>query len=116
MGENKSGEEAPKEDNDIASSLRSKYAAKEAPAKRGRKKKVEEVGPSGMTYTPLEKQYMEIKEQWPDVLLLMEGEHVARPTDSQLVTSTSNAPSGPSDARFHGDDAKSASKELGIAA
>lgn len=60
------------EEENVASTLRSKYAAKEKP-KRGRGKKVEEVGPSGQTYTPLEKQYMEIKDKWPDVLLLMEG-------------------------------------------
>jgi DNA mismatch repair ATPase MutS len=28
-----------------------------------------------MTYTPLEKQYMEIKRDNPDALLLMEGEY-----------------------------------------
>lgn len=58
----------------VATGLRSKYAAKEtSTAKKGRKKKEEEVGPSGMTYTPLEKQFMEIKAKWPDVLLMMEG-------------------------------------------
>jgi len=48
-----------------------KYASKEG-GKKG-KKKVEELGPSGLSYTPLEKQYMEIKAKWPDVLLLTEG-------------------------------------------
>jgi DNA mismatch repair protein MSH3 len=45
-----------------------KYAAGET--KKGKKK--EEVGPSGQTYTPLEKQFMAIKRDNPDVLLLME--------------------------------------------
>lgn len=38
------------------------------------KKKQEEVGPSGLVYTPLEKQFMEIKSKNEDVLLLTEGE------------------------------------------
>lgn len=63
--------DATPEVDEAAASLRAKYAA---PAKRGRKKKEEEVGPSGMTYTPLEKQFMEIKAKWPDVLLMTEGE------------------------------------------
>lgn len=62
------------EENAVGANLRSKYAAPEKPAKRGRKKKEEELGPSGMTYTPLEKQFMEIKAKWPDVLLMTEGE------------------------------------------
>lgn len=61
------------EESAVGASLRSKYAAPEK-AKRGRKKKEEEIGPSGMTYTPLEKQFMEIKAKWPDVLLMTEGE------------------------------------------
>lgn len=65
-----------------AATLRAKYAA--APAKRGRKKKEEELGPSGMTYTPLEKQFMEIKAKWPDVLLMTEGEP---PSVSKLTRS-----------------------------
>ncbi|ORX33699.1 muts domain V-domain-containing protein [Kockovaella imperatae] len=64
-------------------------------SKTGRvKKKEEEVGPSGQTYTPLEKQFMEIKGENPDVLLFMEVGYKYK---------------------FHGDDAKTASKELGIA-
>lgn len=52
------------------STLRAKYAA---PTTKGRGKKKDDVGPSGMTYTPLEKQYMAIKERWPGVLLMLEG-------------------------------------------
>lgn len=63
--------DATPEVEDGAAALRAKYTA---PSKRGRKKKEEEVGPSGMTYTPLEKQFMEIKAKWPDVLLMTEGE------------------------------------------
>lgn len=57
-------------------------------------KKKEALGPSGLTYTPLEKQFMEIKAANPDVLLLTEVGYKFK---------------------FHGDDAKVASKELGIA-
>jgi DNA mismatch repair protein MSH3 len=57
----------------IGSKLAAKFASKDTTAsKRGKKK--EEVGPSGQTYTPLEKQFMEIKAANPDVLLMMEGE------------------------------------------
>lgn len=63
---------------EAAAKLRSKYTATAAPVKKGRKKKEEELGPSGMTYTPLEKQYMEIKAKWPDVLLFMEGGRCVR--------------------------------------
>jgi len=62
--------------------------------KKGRGKKQEELGPSGLPYTPLEKQFMEIKDANPDVLLLTEVGYKFK---------------------FHGDDAKIASKELGIA-
>jgi DNA mismatch repair protein MSH3 len=58
----------------VGSRLKEKYAAKPVASAKGKGKKKEEVGPSGLTYTPLEKQYMEIKAQWPDVLLLTEGE------------------------------------------
>jgi DNA mismatch repair protein MSH3 len=59
-----------------AATLRQRYAAPPptVPAKRGRKKKEEEIGPSGLSYTPLEQQFRALKAQWPDVLLLMEGE------------------------------------------
>jgi DNA mismatch repair protein MSH3 len=57
----------------VGSRLKEKYAAKPVASAKGKGKKKEEVGPSGLTYTPLEKQYMEIKAQWPDVLLLTEG-------------------------------------------
>jgi len=61
----------------IASKLKKKYAAKGVATTgtkaKGKSKKQEEVGPSGQTYTPLEKQFMEIKAENPDVLLLMEG-------------------------------------------
>ncbi|WVQ74512.1 hypothetical protein IAR50_004113 [Cryptococcus sp. DSM 104548] len=75
----------------------SKYSAKEplAGKGKGRKGKAEAVGPSGQTYTPLEKQYLEIKEKYPDVLLLMEVGYKYK---------------------FHGDDAKVAARELGIVA
>ncbi|WVF67166.1 hypothetical protein IAT40_001912 [Kwoniella sp. CBS 6097] len=78
--------------------LAAKYAAKDGEGKskgKGKGKKKEEVGPSGLTYTPLEKQYMEIKEKNQDVLLLMEVGYKYK---------------------FHGDDAKIAGKELGIVA
>lgn len=77
LEEGEAGEEENDEDSTpsaVATSLRSKYVAKEAAGKRGRKKKEEEVGPSGMTYTPLEKQYMALRAQWPGVMLMMEGE------------------------------------------
>lgn len=60
----------------VGSKLAAKYAAKAADdpkAKvKGKGKKKEEVGPSGQTYTPLEKQFMVIKAENPDVLLMME--------------------------------------------
>jgi DNA mismatch repair protein MSH3 len=93
-------EEGDKEDDNesststTAAALRSKFSAKEpapaATAKRGRKKKEEEIGPSGQTYTPLEKQFMEIKAKWPDVLIMMEGGLTANVAlTHQLDTSTS---------------------------
>ncbi|BEJ16126.1 hypothetical protein CspHIS471_0507310 [Cutaneotrichosporon sp. HIS471] len=84
--------DATPEVEEAVSALRTKYAA---PAKRGRKKKEEERGPSGMTYTPLEKQFMEIKAKWPDVLLMMEVGYKYK---------------------FHGEDAKTAARELGVMA
>jgi DNA mismatch repair protein MSH3 len=58
----------------VGSKLKAKYAAKgsELAKGKGKGKKKEEIGPSGMTYTPLEKQFMEIKMENPDVLLMME--------------------------------------------
>ncbi|TYJ59150.1 hypothetical protein B9479_000139 [Cryptococcus floricola] len=76
----------------------SRYSAKEPVAAKGKGKgkgKAAAVGPSGQTYTPLEKQYMEIKEKYPDVLLMMEVGYKYK---------------------FHGDDAKMAAQELGIVA
>ena len=63
----------------LGETLAAKYGAKDVKGKgkakvTARKKKVEEVGPSGQTYTPLERQYLEHKAQNPDVLLMMEGE------------------------------------------
>ncbi|KAK8861547.1 hypothetical protein IAR55_002369 [Kwoniella newhampshirensis] len=78
--------------------LAAKYAAKDVDGQgkvKGKGKKKEEVGPSGLTYTPLEKQFMEIKQQNEDVLLLMEVGYKYK---------------------FHGEDAKIAAKELGIVA
>jgi DNA mismatch repair protein MSH3 len=74
-----SEEERQKTADKLGESLAAKYGAKEVKGKgkgkaAARKKKVEEVGPSGQTYTPLEKQYLEHKAQNPDVLLMMEGE------------------------------------------
>ncbi|WRT65670.1 uncharacterized protein IL334_002615 [Kwoniella shivajii] len=82
----------------VGSKLAAKYASKSKEAKsavKGKGKKKEEVGPSGQTYTPLEKQFMEVKEKNQDVLLLMEVGYKYK---------------------FHGDDAKAAAKELGIVA
>jgi DNA mismatch repair protein MSH3 len=77
-----SDEERQRAADKLGDSLAAKYAAKADAKGKGkgkaaitRKKKVEEVGPSGQTYTPLEKQYLEHKAQNPDVLLMMEGEY-----------------------------------------
>ncbi|KAJ9099014.1 hypothetical protein QFC20_005771 [Naganishia adeliensis] len=80
----------------ISEAVKGSRAKKAGAAKavKGRGKKKEEVGPSGLSYTPLEKQFMEIKAANPDVLLLVEVGYKYK---------------------FHGDDAKIASKELGIA-
>ncbi|WWC87833.1 uncharacterized protein L201_002726 [Kwoniella dendrophila CBS 6074] len=82
----------------VGSKLAAKYASKvnnDTTTKTGRDKgkKKEEIGPSGQTYTPLEKQFMEVKEKNQDVLLLMEVGYRYK---------------------FHGDDAKTAARELGI--
>ncbi|WVQ94763.1 hypothetical protein IAU59_001844 [Kwoniella sp. CBS 9459] len=84
----------------LGNKLAAKYAAKDGDSKikgkgKAKKKKEDEIGPSGLTYTPLEKQYMEIKGKNQDVLLLMEVGYKYK---------------------FHGDDAKIAGKELGIVA
>ncbi|WWC60269.1 uncharacterized protein I303_102837 [Kwoniella dejecticola CBS 10117] len=79
----------------VGSKLAAKYASKAADGKttKGKGKKKEEVGPSGQTYTPLEKQFMEVKAKNQDVLLLMEVGYKYK---------------------FHGEDAKIAGRELGI--
>ena len=56
----------------VGGKLAAKFTAKGAPAKGRKKKEPEPVGPSGQTYTPLEKQFMEIKAKHSDVLLMME--------------------------------------------
>lgn len=75
-----SDDERQKAAEKFGNGLAAKYAAKTDVKGKGkavsRKKKEEEVGPSGQTYTPLEKQYMEIKASNPDVLLMMEGKSV----------------------------------------
>ncbi|WVQ79017.1 hypothetical protein IAT38_001109 [Cryptococcus sp. DSM 104549] len=89
------GEEKKKAEG-VGKKLAAKYAVKvDAKGAKGKGKKKEEVGPSGMTYTPLEKQFMEIKEANQDVLLLMEVGYKYK---------------------FHGEDAKTAAAELGIVA
>nr|ODO02407.1 DNA mismatch repair protein MSH3 [Cryptococcus depauperatus CBS 7855] len=76
-----------------------RYASKDAEKStvkgKSKGKRKEEVGPSGMIYTPLEKQYMEIKDKNKDVLLMMEVGYKYK---------------------FHGDDAKIVAQELGIVA
>ncbi|KAH7340491.1 muts domain V-domain-containing protein [Rhizoctonia solani] len=57
-------------------------------------KKVEEIGPAGLKYTPLEKQILALKKQHEDAILLFEVGYKFR---------------------FFGEDARVASKELGIA-
>ena len=68
-----SDEEGKKLAEDVGSRLRAKFAPKGTNGAKGKGKKKEEVGPSGQTYTPLEKQFMDIKGANPDVLLMMEG-------------------------------------------
>ncbi|KAJ7285697.1 DNA mismatch repair protein MSH3 [Mycena rebaudengoi] len=63
-------------------------------AQRAKKSKALELGPSGKTYTPLEKQYMNLKQANPDVLLMVQVGYKYK---------------------FFGDDAKVAAKELGMA-
>lgn len=76
-----SDDERQKQAAKLGSGLAAKYGAKADIKGKGkattRKKKEEEVGPSGQTYTPLERQYMEIHAKHPDVLLLMEGQSLS---------------------------------------
>ncbi|KLO18801.1 hypothetical protein SCHPADRAFT_819209 [Schizopora paradoxa] len=60
---------------------------------KGKKKANEEIGPSSEPYTPLEKQVKELKERYPDVLLMIEVGYKYK---------------------FYGEDAKIAGKELNI--
>ncbi|EJU05481.1 hypothetical protein DACRYDRAFT_74703 [Dacryopinax primogenitus] len=94
-------EEAYEGTSAAAMDLRNKFASKgkkgmdegkERP--KGRGKKVE-IGPSGLSYTPLENQIRDLKKAYPDNLLLVEVGYKYR---------------------FFGEDATIASKELGIAA
>ncbi|KAF5365702.1 hypothetical protein D9758_003271 [Tetrapyrgos nigripes] len=59
----------------------------------GKSKKAEEVGPSGQTYTPLEKQIVQLKKENPGTLLMVEVGYKYR---------------------FFGEDAKVAASELGM--
>ncbi|CAE6439755.1 unnamed protein product [Rhizoctonia solani] len=81
---------------------KSKASASKVPAvaseKGKRSKKAEEIGPAGLKYTPLEKQILALKKQHEDAILLFEVGYKFR-----QVTS------------FFGEDARVASKELGIA-
>lgn len=114
-----SDDERQKQAEQVGNGLAAKYGAKMDVKGKGkgtsRKKKEEEVGPSGQTYTPLERQYMEIHAKNPDVLLLMEGEsrsgrYVTLLTDGQSDTSTSTSSRRVKMLelmrRFHGEDAK----------
>ncbi|CAE6520424.1 unnamed protein product [Rhizoctonia solani] len=77
------------------SGSRSKAPAKATTTGKGRgSKKVEEIGPAGLKYTPLEKQILALKKQHEDAILLFEVGYKFR---------------------FFGEDARVASKELGIA-
>ncbi|KAG9099780.1 Mismatch repair protein msh3 [Ceratobasidium sp. 370] len=68
-------------------------ATKSLGTKRG-SKKVEEVGPAGLKYTPLEKQILALKDKHGDAILMFEVGYKFR---------------------FFGEDARVASQELGIA-
>lgn len=72
--EEKNKKQAQAVGNKLAAKFAVKGTGKTKTAGAKGKKKEEEIGPSGQTYTPLEKQYIEIKKIHPDVLLLMEGE------------------------------------------
>lgn len=85
--------EADDDDDEIEEVIKVKPKPGKSNAKS--KKSKEDVGPSGLTYTPLEKQYTAIKEANPDVLILMEVGYKFR---------------------FFAEDAIVASRELGIAA
>ncbi|KAI0948577.1 hypothetical protein AcV7_009281 [Taiwanofungus camphoratus] len=77
----------------FANSKSKKKGKRKATAPSSRQKKIEEVGPSGQTYTALELQVRELKERHPGVVLMVEVGYKIR---------------------FFGEDAKIASKELGI--
>ncbi|KAG8728012.1 Mismatch repair protein msh3, partial [Ceratobasidium sp. 428] len=68
-------------------------AMKSSSAQRG-SKKIEEIGPAGLKYTPLEKQILALKDKHGDALLMFEVGYKFR---------------------FFGEDARVASRELGIA-
>jgi len=95
-------EKSKKKAEGVGSSLSAKYAAKD-PKGKAKIKKKEEVGPSGQTYTPLEKQFMQIKGENPDVLLLMEGKLNAGISSAVLIrqsdTSTSSTATMPKSPR-----------------
>ena len=117
-------EKAAETAGEVGGKLMAKFGASGKGAKKanGRTKKKEEIGPSGQTYTPLEKQFMEIKAQNPDVLLFMEGRSITT-TGTLLITPSwiqiqvswlANSPMpGQADInRFHGDDAKVSSRRF----
>lgn len=74
-------------------SNKGKGKASNATGTKKGKKQVEEIGPSGETWTPLEKQVLQLKKDNPGTLLMVMVGYKYR---------------------FYGDDAKIASKELGI--
>ena len=106
------GSERQKAAQGIGSKLAAKFTAKGGAAKGKKKKEPEPVGPSGQTYTPLEKQFMEIKAKNPDVLLMMEVGYKFK----SVIGAGLLLPERELTIRFHGEDAKTASRELGIAA
>lgn len=99
-----SDQEADSEANDdITEKLHERFASKVAvstkrnsgeTSTKGKKQKKEQVGPSGKPYTPLELQVKQLKEENPGTLLLFEVGYKYR---------------------FFGEDARAASKALGIA-
>ncbi|KAG8884457.1 Mismatch repair protein msh3 [Tulasnella sp. 331] len=85
---------APTKSTAKISKSREKLTSEPKTKARGRTKKVEEVGPSGQNYTPLEKQILALKAEHEGCLLMFEVGYKMR---------------------FFGSDAQTASKELGIA-
>ncbi|CAE6462457.1 unnamed protein product [Rhizoctonia solani] len=83
---------ASKKQSKANSGSKSKTVAANGKAKGS--KKVEEIGPAGLKYTPLEKQILALKKQHEDAILLFEVGYKFR---------------------FFGEDARVASRELGIA-